>query len=324
MALVVQDDLGSLDANGYITVAFFKSYHDARGNSYSGKTDQQIEYAIIKATDYVDTRFAFRGTKLGLGIRATGTLTATSNFADGDTITINGRTYMMQAALAGDVDHVMIGGSLADSLSNLEKVLNGTGRFGIEYTADTEASDVVSATHDATHLYVTSLGGGSSGNVIATTETAANASWAGTTLTGGDSQKTEFPRMAGSEIIMPWFDINFLTPMSDVNLLTGTFVALVGPDGNDIIGIPTALKRATAEYSLRALAAGLFVDAPAPSAGPMPGRLIDSYTVKIDVIEESTKYSPPQSGAFVMPAYPAADLLLARAGLIEAGRTLVR
>src|SRR3954464_1966504 len=145
MALVVQDDLGSLNANGYISVAFFKSYHDARGNSYVGKTDQQIEYAIILATDYVDTRFSYRGTKLSLGIKATGTLTGTANFDDGDTITINGRIYLMQASLSGDVDHVMIGGSLADSLSNLEKVLNGTGRFGIEYTVDTEASDVVSA-----------------------------------------------------------------------------------------------------------------------------------------------------------------------------------
>jgi hypothetical protein len=182
----------------------------------------------------------------------------------------------------------------------------------------------VSATHDATHLYLSALGGGSSGNVIATTTTAGNASWADTTLTGGDAQTTEFPRQAGSEIIMPWFDINFLTPMQDVSLLTGTFVALVGPDGNDIIGIPTALKRATAEYAFRALSSALFADAPPPSSGPMPGRLIDEYTVKVDVIEESTKYSSPQSGAFAMPAYPAADLLLARAGLIEAGRTIVR
>jgi hypothetical protein len=43
MTLIVQNDAGdAAGANGYISVAEFKTYHDARGNSYAGKTDDQI------------------------------------------------------------------------------------------------------------------------------------------------------------------------------------------------------------------------------------------------------------------------------------------
>ena len=63
MTLIVQNDTGSeAGANAYIDVAWFKEYHDARGNDYSAATDDPaIERAIIKATDYLDTRFSFVG-----------------------------------------------------------------------------------------------------------------------------------------------------------------------------------------------------------------------------------------------------------------------
>ena len=65
MALNVQDNTGSVpEANGYLSVAEFKSYHDDRGNDYSGAaTDADIETAIIRATDYLDQRFSFVGKK---------------------------------------------------------------------------------------------------------------------------------------------------------------------------------------------------------------------------------------------------------------------
>lgn len=62
MSLIVQDDNGTTaGANAYIDVAFFKAYHDDRGNSYAGKTDPDIEKAIIRATGYMDRRFAWKG-----------------------------------------------------------------------------------------------------------------------------------------------------------------------------------------------------------------------------------------------------------------------
>lgn len=92
-------------------------------------------------------------------------------------------------------------------------------------------------------------------------------------------------------------------------------------DGFDVTGIPAALKNAVIEYSLRALAQPLFQDAPAPEGG----RVIDAITQKVDVLEQAITYAPSLgNGAFVMPAYPPADLMLQRAGLIIVGRTLMR
>lgn len=71
MALIVQDDTGQVaDANSYIDVAFFTSYHDDRGNDTSG-LDQttQIEPALVLATDYVDSKYLndFIGSKIITG-----------------------------------------------------------------------------------------------------------------------------------------------------------------------------------------------------------------------------------------------------------------
>jgi hypothetical protein len=62
MALIVQDNNGSVPgANGYISVAEFKAYHDDRAQAYTGFNDAAIEAAIIRATDYLDQRFRFVG-----------------------------------------------------------------------------------------------------------------------------------------------------------------------------------------------------------------------------------------------------------------------
>lgn len=61
MAFVVESGVGLSNANAYLSVADFKSYHDDRGQSYASYSDSQIQYAIIKATDYLDYRFTFIG-----------------------------------------------------------------------------------------------------------------------------------------------------------------------------------------------------------------------------------------------------------------------
>lgn len=63
MSLIVQDDTGSVvGANAYIDVDYFKNYHDDRGQDYSAAdSDQKLEQAIIRATDYLDNRFNFVG-----------------------------------------------------------------------------------------------------------------------------------------------------------------------------------------------------------------------------------------------------------------------
>lgn len=64
MAFSVQDDAGSVaDANAYLTVASFKSYHDDRGNDYLTYSDDEIERAIVAGSDYLDSRWCFIGTR---------------------------------------------------------------------------------------------------------------------------------------------------------------------------------------------------------------------------------------------------------------------
>lgn len=66
MALVTEDGTGMDDANGYIDVAFADSYHADRGNAAWAGSSTVKEQAIIKATDYIDTRWGalFRGAPL--------------------------------------------------------------------------------------------------------------------------------------------------------------------------------------------------------------------------------------------------------------------
>jgi len=67
MALILQNDSGSVsDANAYIDAAFFKAYHESRGFIASG-SDADIDTAIVRATDYIDTRFNFIGYRASHG-----------------------------------------------------------------------------------------------------------------------------------------------------------------------------------------------------------------------------------------------------------------
>jgi len=63
MAFIVQDpDTPKSDANAYISVAEFAAYHADRGNAYTA-TDMEIEQAIVRATDYIDARWTFAGSR---------------------------------------------------------------------------------------------------------------------------------------------------------------------------------------------------------------------------------------------------------------------
>lgn len=146
-------------------------------------------------------------------------------------------------------------------------------------------------------------------------------------------QTTQWPRAAGNTETMQWWDVEFATsigtsPFGTANIGEPVqFVPLSDPNGNPIIGIPQAVKDATCEYAFRVLlnigggtGGSLFQDAPAPDGG----WLIRQQDVQVDVIRQNLIYEPRQPGAFAMPAYPPADLKLARAGLIVTGRELFR
>lgn len=96
---------------------------------------------------------------------------------------------------------------------------------------------------------------------------------------------------------------------------------IVDPDGNDIEGLPTALKQACAEYALRALAAALINDVLPPTGG----RLVVSESKSLSPMSKSVTYaSSTTTSVAVIPAYPLADNLLKRSGLIESGGGVFR
>lgn len=117
---------------------------------------------------------------------ATGTLTLTGNAGDTETVTTGTKTYTFQTVLTNVDGNVLIGATASDSLDNLIAAINLSAGAGTLYAAATTANGFVSAaagTGDTMDL--TALNGGTQGNYIATTETLANGSFGGATLTGG-------------------------------------------------------------------------------------------------------------------------------------------
>lgn len=60
MAFVVQQDIPVAGANSYGTVAGFREYHADRGRTFA-EADAVIQTWLIQGTDYVDTRFRYKG-----------------------------------------------------------------------------------------------------------------------------------------------------------------------------------------------------------------------------------------------------------------------
>ena len=125
----------------------------------------------------------------GIGSFATGVLTATANFADGETVTLGSVTYTFNTVLGG-ANSILIGATAAISLENLGLATfaaTGTGigtKFGTGTVANGQARAVPDVL-DPLKLVATAVTAGTAGNTVVTTETAANASWGAATLAGG-------------------------------------------------------------------------------------------------------------------------------------------
>lgn len=120
-------------------------------------------------------------------VKATGTLTATVNYTNLETVTIGGKVYTFQTPLTNVDGNVDIGADLTASLLNLRNAINAAGGVaGTDYAAATTAHPTVEATaSNATTLTVRALLGGTAGNAITTVESSANSSFGGGTLAGG-------------------------------------------------------------------------------------------------------------------------------------------
>jgi len=119
--------------------------------------------------------------------RAAQILTTTGNFSNGETVTIDTKTYTFVDPAAPSSDgEVDIGGDADTSLSNLYAAITLGAGSGTAYAAATTAHPSCWASHpSASTDRVWSLDAGTAGNSIATTTTALNASWGDVTLAGG-------------------------------------------------------------------------------------------------------------------------------------------
>lgn len=108
------------------------------------------------------------------GAAATGTLTFAANPADNDTITIGSAVYRFKTTLERAND-IKIGTALPDTLSSLDKTINGEGEAGVDYFAGTTTPLTdVTANVSGSVLNLTAEESGVAGNSIALASSAVN------------------------------------------------------------------------------------------------------------------------------------------------------
>jgi hypothetical protein len=117
---------------------------------------------------------------------ATGTFTGTDVPHDGDTVTIDTKTYTWRTGPLTTIEgEVLIGGTLAAALDNLKSAINFTGLPGIDYTCLAMHPTVEATTNTDTTQVVAARTSGTAGNSIVTTSACTHGGWGAATLTLG-------------------------------------------------------------------------------------------------------------------------------------------
>lgn len=111
-------------------------------------------------------------------------LSSTLGIQDGDTITINGRTYTWQSTLTNINNHVQLGLLDDESIQNMIDAINLTGTPGTQYASVMTINADVSA---SSNLTITANIPGTGGNSITTTASISSGDydWQNATLVGG-------------------------------------------------------------------------------------------------------------------------------------------
>lgn len=201
-AVSIEDDLNGLRSQVQKVIGVVNWYDALAGRSIAGLdtdlTDLEGKRVLCGVQMLTDVT-------VPAAVAASGTLTGTGNFSDGETVTIStyggtgGKTYTFQTTLT-DVDgNVQIGVDLATSLANLKAAINLDAGAGTLYAASTTLHPAVSATNTPTTVVATAKKPGTYGNTVATTDTAANASWGSATLSGGSGGDVVVLSQAGGE-----------------------------------------------------------------------------------------------------------------------------
>lgn len=177
-------------------------YFEKNGTTYTetkGTGVFTISGADVTAGDTItvgNRTYTFRASLTG--VKATGVLTGTDVFSDGETVSINGKTYTFKTTLSSPAQHneVLIGANLAASLDNLKLAINqgstayptavdNSGRGSTWSTGTVRHDHVIATTNTNTEQTVEAREFGTAANEFFTSETAANASWGATKMSGG-------------------------------------------------------------------------------------------------------------------------------------------
>jgi hypothetical protein len=117
------------------------------------------------------------------GVKGTATLTVTGKPTNGETLTIEGKNYQFRPSPSVEGE-VLIGVTAADCMANLSNAINHLGNPGTDYVC-AAADPYVTATYDATHVYVECRRVGDVCRGISFAKTYALASVSGSALAGG-------------------------------------------------------------------------------------------------------------------------------------------
>lgn len=288
MAFVVETGAGTPGANALASVAFVTNYliereRDTEGGWIAASLEAQ-QAGIVKATDYISTRFGprLKGAKLrGLipGREASGRMTLLGLPLNAEKLTVGQKVYRLVDVLAQEND-VLIGADVAETIANFVAVLS-FGGDDLTSEEHTLPNHEVFAIDESPALVIVALEKGDSGNAIAfaSTITSSTITGAGTLSDGLDEgeQPLPFPR-----------------------------AGLYSRDGRAIAGVPLKVRQATAEYAVRAMSAPLSPDPTVDS------RLVPVLSVSKSVgpLSTSTTYGAPGVNGTLLKPYPAADRLL--------------
>lgn len=114
------------------------------------------------------------------------TLTLTGNAGDTETVTIDATIYTFRTVITAAAYDVLIGATASDSIDNLVAAINRTGAAGVAYSEATVAHATVTAAAGAGDTMVaTARSAGTAAESIVTTDTLADGTWGGATLSGG-------------------------------------------------------------------------------------------------------------------------------------------
>ena len=124
------------------------------------------------------------------GFKAYTTLTAAGNCANTNTLTLDGKVYTIKSALTPAEGEILLGGTAADTLTNIQLAINRTNpgtNDGVKYKVAAAHPTMSAENLTATTLIFQALTAGVAGNSLATTKTLANMTLTGTTLANGSA-----------------------------------------------------------------------------------------------------------------------------------------